>query len=134
MTIDVITKAGVQIGVSVSPEELTMSGWILDMIRMLIGSETDLRRMPGHVDTVLYNETGIETARKPKLAAAPQKKPPKNPRATEIDKGKIGALWESGRWSVAEIAKDVHCSEQTVRNTLKEQGLWKRDEAEADLL
>lgn len=37
MTIDVITKAGTQIGISMSPEELTASGWILDIIRMLIG-------------------------------------------------------------------------------------------------
>ena len=35
MTIDVITKAGTQIGISMSPEELTVSGWIQGMIRML---------------------------------------------------------------------------------------------------
>ena len=118
--------------IMVSPEELTMSGWILDMIRMLIGSETDLRRMPGHVDTVLYNETGIETARKPKLAAAPQKKPPKNPRATEIDKGKIVALWTAG-WKIKDIADDVGCSTQTVYNTLEAKGLRVVKEATADL-
>ena len=37
----------------------------------------------------------------------------------QVDRGKIGALHKAG-WSVAKIADEMQCAEQTVRNALKE--------------
>lgn len=127
MTIDVITKAGTQIGISMSPEELTASGWILDMIRMLIGGENTLRAERAPEKTV------AEMAAVQIEPKTPEKKNKVSAKEKNIDKGKICALWRSRKWSVIDIARDVGCSEQTVRNTLKANGLWALDEAEADL-
>ena len=129
MTIDVITKAGTQIGISMSPEELTASGWILDMIRMLIGGETEnTPRAERTPEAIVVNLAAAQM--KPK---APEMKNKVSAKEKNIDKGKICALWRSRKWSVIDIARDVGCSEQTVRNTLKANGLWALDEAEADL-
>lgn len=131
MTIDVVTKAGAQIGISILPEELNASETMQRVLSLLlIGAEAAEAE---HRD--------VDPTPAPAPAKAPAKKTgpvkestPKNPRALEIDKGKICALWRSGSWSVKDIAADVHCSEQTVRNTLQARGLWKTDEADADLL
>lgn len=42
----------------------------------------------------------------------------KRERKKKVDYGKIKALADAG-WKVADIALDVRCSEQTVRNVLK---------------
>lgn len=125
MTIDVVTKAGAQIGISILPEELNASETMQRVLSLLlIGAEAAEAE---HRD--------VDPTPAPAPAKAPEKKTgPKNPRALEIDKGKICALWKTGSWSVMDIAADVHCSEQTVRNTLQARGLWKTDEADADLL
>lgn len=131
MTIDVVTKAGAQIGISILPEELNASETMQRVLSLLlIGAEAAEAE---HRD--------VDPTPAPAPTKAPAKKTgpvkestPKNPRALEIDKGKICALWRSGSWSVKDIAADVHCSEQTVRNTLQARGLWKTDEADADLL
>jgi len=131
MTIDVVTKAGAQIGISILPEELNASETMQRVLSLLlIGAEAAEAE---HRD--------VDPTPAPAPAKAPAKKTgpvkestPKNPRALEIDKGKICALWRSGSWSVKDIAADVHCSEQTVQNTLQARGLWKTDEADADLL
>lgn len=39
-----------------------------------------------------------------------------------IDHAKIIALWNTGTWSVAKIADEMGCSEQTVRNHLEKEG------------
>lgn len=56
----------------------------------------------------------------PKKAAptAPQKKPGRKP----VDTGKIKSLRHGG-WTVAEIADDVGCSQQTVRNNFQKMGM-----------
>lgn len=127
MTIDVVTKAGAQIGISILPEELNASETMQRVLSLLlIGAEAAEAE---------HRDVDPTPAPAPAKKTAPAKESnPKNPRALEIDKGKICALWKSGRWSVKDIASDVGCSEQTVRNTLQARGLWKTDEAEADLL
>lgn len=127
MTIDVVTKAGAQIGISILPEELNASETMQRVLSLLlIGAEAAEAE---------HRDVDPTPAKAPAKKTAPAKEStPKNPRALEIDKGKICALWRSGSWSVKDIAADVHCSEQTVRNTLQAQGLWKTDEADADLL
>lgn len=37
-----------------------------------------------------------------------------------LDLGKIGALYRTNQWSIKDIASDMHCSEQTIRNHLQE--------------
>ena len=56
----------------------------------------------------------------PKKAApaATQKKPGRKP----VDTGKIKSLRQGG-WTVAEIADDLECSPQTVRNNLTKMGM-----------
>ena len=127
MTIDVVTKAGAQIGISILPEELNASETMQRVLSLLlIGAEAAEAE---------HRDVDPTPAPAPAKKTAPAKEStPKNPRALEIDKGKICALWRSGSWSVKDIAADVHCSEQTVRNTLQSRGLWKTDEADADLL
>lgn len=130
MTIDVVTKAGAQIGISILPEELNASETMQRVLSLLlIGAEAAEAE---HRD-VDPTPAPAPTKAPAKKTAPAKESTPKNPRALEIDKGKICALWRSGSWSVKDIAADVHCSEQTVRNTLQAQGLWKTDEAEADL-
>ena len=131
MTIDVTIKSDTQIWIEITPEELTACPEMQKVINTLTGT------LMGYT----VNNVVAMPALDPTPAPAPAKKPapakestPKNPRALEIDKGKICALWKSGSWSVKDIAADVHCSEQTVRNTLQARGLWKTDEADADLL
>lgn len=46
----------------------------------------------------------------------PKRKP--GPKA-KIDRGKVGALHTAG-WSVPKIADEMRCSEQTVKNIIKE--------------
>ena len=40
-------------------------------------------------------------------------------KSKDPDRGRIMALWNGG-WKISEIAKDVGCTEQTVRNVIKE--------------
>lgn len=46
-----------------------------------------------------------------------------------IDKGKIGALWD-GQWSVKAIAEEMKCSDERVRQVLKELGKYPTKEEE----
>lgn len=52
-----------------------------------------------------------------------QKQPPKAKkkatRGAHLDLGKVGALYTAG-WKIKDIAAEVKCSDQTVRNHLKE--------------
>lgn len=41
MTIDIITKAGVQVGISITPMELESSSCLMDLIKNLIGGGGD---------------------------------------------------------------------------------------------
>ena len=38
----------------------------------------------------------------------------------QLDLGKIGGLYQSAGWSVKQIAEEMKCSEQTIRNHLDE--------------
>lgn len=71
-----------------------------------------------------------------KQAAVTAKKEKKNETSEEkkppVDHGKICALWRSGRWKIKDIAEDVGCSQQTVINHLKNEGLWKKDKADTE--
>lgn len=110
MTIDVVTKAGSQIGISILPEELSASEEMRRMIQLiLLGAST-------------AEAEHEEASPKAKAPAPKPKKPATNPRAAEIDKGKIVALWTAG-WKIRKIAEECNCSDQTVYNTLKEKGL-----------
>lgn len=51
---------------------------------------------------------------------APKKPGAKKPGPKPIDHGKIMALRRAG-WSVAKIADEMRCAEQTVRNHIKEE-------------
>ena len=44
------------------------------------------------------------------------------PRTKKIDRGKVSALYNGG-WSVEDIAEEMKCSAQTIRNIVKEMGL-----------
>lgn len=134
MTIDVVTKAGAQIGISILPEELNASETMQRVLSLLlIGAEAAEAEHRDVDPTPARSMPQVKTVLLAKKTAPAKESTPKNPRALEIDKGKICALWKSGSWSVKDIAADVHCSEQTVRNTLQARGLWKTDEAEADI-
>ncbi len=65
-------------------------------------------------------EKSAEKATKPtENEQKPQENDPiKRARASNIDDGKISALYK-GKWSVKDIAEEMHISEQTVRNHLK---------------
>lgn len=65
-------------------------------------------------------EKPAEKATKPtENEQKPQENDPiKRTRASNIDDGKISALYK-GKWSVKDIAEEMHISEQTVRNHLK---------------
>ena len=54
----------------------------------------------------------------------PKEEPKKKPR---VDKDKICALHKAG-WSVKDIVNEMGCSPPTVINTLKANGLWKKEE------
>lgn len=64
------------------------------------------------------NDTLPEQKEEPKKAEAPKAEPPKQKR---VDAGKIHALADAG-WKIKDIAEDVGCSEQTVRNHLAKGG------------
>ena len=117
MTIDVVTKAGSQIGINILPEELSASEEMRRMIQLiLLGASTAEAE---------HEETASKApAPKPKKAAS-------NPRAAEIDKGKIVALWTAG-WKIKDIAEECGCSTQTVYNTLEAKGLRVVKEATAE--
>ena len=55
---------------------------------------------------------------KPQEKAAPDEEKPKKTKASNIDDGKISALYK-GKRSVKQIAEEMHISEQTVRIHLK---------------
>lgn len=57
-----------------------------------------------------------------KQIGAEQEKPKRNTGhgKLNLDLGKIGALYRTNKWSVKDIASDMHCSEQTIRNHLQE--------------
>ena len=117
MTIDVVTKAGSQIGINILPEELNASEEMKRMIQLiLLGAST-------------AEAEHEETA--PKAKEAKPKKAASNPRAAEIDKGKIVALWTAG-WKIKDIAEECGCSTQTVYNTLEAKGLRVVKEATAE--
>lgn len=117
MTIDVVTKAGSQIGISILPEELNASETMQRVLSLLlIGAEA-------------AEAEHEETA--PKAKEAKPKKQATNPRAAEIDKGKIVALWTAG-WKIKDIAEECGCSTQTVYNTLEAKGLRVVKEATAE--
>ena len=63
-------------------------------------------------------ESKNESPKEPKKAEAPKAEPPKQKR---VDAGKIHALADAG-WKIKDIAEDVGCSEQTVRNHLAKGG------------
>ena len=73
------------------------------------------------VDGMVVRIRRGEELKAPKKEAAPAKKAPAK-REKKVDHGKILALWDQGDWSVAKIADDVGCSEQTVRNVLEKAG------------
>ena len=81
-------------------------------VRVTAGKEPD----PGEGEKAAAEK---QQEPKPKKAApAAQQKKRKN----GVDTGKIKAL-RTGGWTVAEIADDVGCSQQTVRNNLQKMGM-----------
>ncbi len=102
MTIDIITKAGIQVGVSLSPQELAGNAVLLDFLRQLLGMQA-------------------QDVQQTKLS--PKKEPRKKKgRPPVIDYGKIGALWEAG-WSAEKIADDINCDTEIVIEYLERENL-----------
>ena len=64
----------------------------------------------------------VTAVEKKEVAPEPVKaeKPKKKSSSKKVDHGRIMALYHGkyGNWSVKDIAEDVGCSEQTVRNTI----------------
>lgn len=57
------------------------------------------------------------------IGAEPENQKPKKNTGhgkLNLDLGKIGALYRTNKWSIKDIASDMHCSEQTIRNHLQE--------------
>lgn len=48
-------------------------------------------------------------------------------RERTIDRGKVCALYKTGKWTIKDIAIDVGCSDWSVRNILKEEGLYRNE-------
>ena len=63
----------------------------------------------------------VGTAIKQVYDVVEEKEPekPKPKKGRKVDTGKIKALYD-GKWSIKAIADEMKCSEQTVRNVIKE--------------
>ena len=73
------------------------------------------------LDDMVPGETeAVQEEPKPKEPAPKQK--PKKKQAKPFDVGKAKALREGG-WTLAGIAKEMNCSQQTVANHLKKIGM-----------
>lgn len=60
----------------------------------------------------------MERIRKMILSAEVKEKPKKEAKKQTVDSGKVVALAKA-KWSVAKIADEMRCSQQTVRNILR---------------
>lgn len=60
----------------------------------------------------------MERIRKLILSAEVMEKPKKEAKKQTVDRGKVVALAKA-KWSVAKIADEMRCSQQTVRNILR---------------
>lgn len=77
----------------------------------------------------------VEVFEEPEEAENPKEEKPeepkeeqkKKPKKNEVDHGRICACYKAG-WSVAKIADECQCSDQTVRNHLKQEGLMRNVE------
>ena len=67
-----------------------------------------------------------EDAPDPDPAPAKDKK---KPGKKAVDKGKVGALWDAG-WSIKDIASEMNCSDERVRQILRELGKLNKKEEE----
>lgn len=63
-----------------------------------------------------------EELKEEKPEKEPAEESKKKPKKNEVDHGRICACYKAG-WSVAKIADECRCSDQTVRNHLKQEGL-----------
>lgn len=64
-------------------------------------------------------ELGVDTKER-----EPEQKPKKNPRPKKyVDDGKIRALYETGTWTVKDIAEEMGLGQATVYNHLKKMGV-----------
>ena len=63
----------------------------------------------------LYDDVEEKEPEEPK-----KPEPKKGGSKRKVDRGKIMSLYE-GKWTIKDIAADVKCSEQTVRNVIKEE-------------
>lgn len=77
---------------------------------------------PEMSETELINKILEGGGQPAQTAGKPKKKQP-------IDKGKIGALWD-GKWSIKDIAEEMKCSDERVRQVLKELGKYPAKEEE----
>ena len=97
-----VQKGELWTSVTATAEEIEASAYIRSVISMMLGA-------PVEVIT-------------PVVKAEPAEPKQKTPRKDAIDYGKVRALWDA-KWNVAKIADEIGCSEQSIRNYLKKQGL-----------
>lgn len=90
-----------------------MNAWELVLKAMAAGYQVEVEQD----GMVVRIRRGEATEAEPKPKKKPVKIEPKR-----IDHAKIIALWDTGTWSVAKIADEMGCSEQTVRNHLEKEG------------
>jgi len=84
-----------------------------------MGCAVKVRYADAEVEILPPEKPVPKTPPKPKAEKKAKVKPAGKP---EIDEGKIRVLKAAG-WSVAKIADEIGCSEQTVANHLKKEGL-----------
>lgn len=75
----------------------------------------------GEKDAALKQQAPAEEV-KAEAAPKPKKRNGVGGRKSSVDTGRIKAL-RTGGWKIAEIADDVGCSQQTVRNNLQKMGM-----------
>lgn len=105
-----VTRGDLWTCVTASPEEIEASAFIRGVIDILVGKPP-----------VIMNVTGLPQP-DPKATAEAVAKATSKSRKDAVDYGKVRALYNA-RWPVSKIADEVRCSEQSVRNYLKKEGL-----------
>ena len=105
-----VQKGELWVSVTATAEEIEECVYIRGVINRLIGG-------PDPVMTI----TGLPKAESEEVEKAVVKANAKA-RRDAIDYGKVRALWDA-KWNVAKIADEIGCSEQSIRNYLKKEGI-----------
>lgn len=91
--------------------------WIIT--RTLVDEHTSLAEFLGADD---YEIIEPEKEEAPELIPTEEEPPKKKKFPAPVDHGKIVALYKAG-WTLTAIADEMRCSQQTVSNHLKKEGL-----------